>query len=124
MDNREFCAEMLAKLERPLSFIGERRQNFLVYEGQWTNIKNLITRASSDPKFKTKLRPALFQRLSDIKDDLRMERLTKNEAQDLYEEGIAIKRTIYLLDRSSMGIDEDRHGDTRRWLKYGRSISP
>ena len=124
VDNREFCAEMLAKLERPLSFIGERRQSFIVFDGKWTNIHALVKKAGTDRSFKDRARPLLHKRLKEIKDDLRSEMFTKEEAENLYEEGIAIKRAIYLLDRGPMKMDDDRHTDTRRWIRYGRSISP
>ncbi|MEA3558310.1 MAG: hypothetical protein U9R75_03555 [Candidatus Thermoplasmatota archaeon] len=124
VDNREFCAEMLVKLDRPLSFIGERRQNFVVFDGEWTDIRTLLRKAGINRSFKDRARTLLQGRLKEIKDELRSENLTREEAEGLYEEGIAVKRAIHLLDRGSMEIDEDRHSDTRRWIRYGRSVSP
>ncbi|MFO8050625.1 MAG: hypothetical protein R6V01_02860 [Thermoplasmatota archaeon] len=123
-DNREFCDEMLSKLERPLSFIGERRQNYIVFEGEWTNIKTLLKRAQEEPSFRSRSRGVLLGRLEEIKDELGHENLTKSEAEDLYEEGTAIRRLIHLMDRRSKDGEEDRHVDTKRWIRYGRSISP
>lgn len=124
MDNREFCDEMLSRLERPLSFIGERRQNYIVFEGQWTNIKDLLKKAQEDPSFRSRAKAKLLGRLEEIKEELRQENLTKSEAEDLYEEGTAIRRLNYLMERRSMDGEEDRHVDTKRWIRYGRSISP
>ncbi|MFW3145838.1 MAG: hypothetical protein ACMUIE_03390 [Thermoplasmatota archaeon] len=121
--SREYCTEILAKLERPMSFIGERRLNFILFGGEWSNVEEIIERASKDRTFRDKARPMLVDRFNEIKEDLRTDPLRKEEAEALFEEGIAIKRAIYLIDRRSMEIDEDKHGDMKRWLKYGRSIS-
>ena len=122
-EDRNFCGELLAKLERPLSFIGEKRNRFILFEGKWVNVDQLLDSASSDPKIRNKVMPELMERLGEIKEELSSTCMTREEAIDLFEEGIAIKRAIHLLNSGSVKAESDPHGDIRRWLNYGKRIS-
>jgi hypothetical protein len=122
-EDRSYCAELLAKLERPLSFIGEKRNRFILFENRWINVDLLLKEASEDPKVRNRLMPGLMDRLQEIKEDLSSTCMTREEAIDLFEEGIAIKRAIHLLNSGSIKTEDDPHGDIRRWLNYGRRIS-
>lgn len=122
-ESRNYCSQLLAKLERPLSFIGEKRNRFILFDGKWVNVDQLLDKASLDPRVRNKLMPGLMDRLNEIKDELSSTCMTKEEAIDLFEEGIAIKRAIHLLNSGSINSVDDPHGDIRRWLNYGKRIS-
>ena len=85
-DDRNYCASLLAKLERPLSFIGEKRNRFIMFNGNWVNVDQLLKEASKDPKLRNELIPGLLDRLSEIRDDLSSTCMTKEEAIDLFED--------------------------------------
>jgi len=121
-EDERFCIELLGKLERPLSFIGEKRNRYIMYEGSWVNIDRLLDEASVDQKKRNKLRPGLMKRLNEIRSELSSTCMTREEAIDLYEEGIAIKRAIHVLNSRGVKQEDDPHSDTRRWLNYGRRI--
>jgi hypothetical protein len=122
-DDRNHCSQLLARLERPLCFIGEKRNKFILYQGNWINVDQLLKEASKDPKVRNALMPNLMDRLNEIRDYLSSSCMTREEAIDLFEEGIAIKRAIHLLNSGSVKSEEDPHGDIRRWLNYGKRIS-
>jgi len=119
----DHCGHLLAKLERPLSFIGEKRNRFILFEGKWVNVDHLMEEASNDPRIRNKMMPGLMERLGEIKDELSNGCMRKEEAIDLFEEGVAIKRAIHLLNSGSIRKEDDPHGDIRRWLNYGKRIS-
>ncbi|MGA1792519.1 MAG: hypothetical protein ACMUHM_01060 [Thermoplasmatota archaeon] len=122
-EDRNYCSELLAKLERPLSFIGEKRNRFIYFRGQWVDVDKLIEEASKEPRKRDRLMPELMDRLNEIKEDLSTTCMTREEAIDLFEEGIAIKRAIHLLNSGSVKREDDPHGDIRRWLSYGKRIT-
>lgn len=121
-EDERFCIELLGKLERPLSFIGEKRNRYIMYEGSWVNIDGLLKGASVDQKKRNRLIQGLMKRLKEIRIELSSTCMTREEAIDLYEEGIAIKRAIHVLNSRGVEQEDDPHGDTRRWLNYGRRI--
>lgn len=122
-DDRSYCSELLAKLERPLSFIGEKRNRFIFFKGKWVDVDGLLEEASRDQRKRSSLMQELRDRLKDIKEELSSTCMTREEAIDLFEEGVAIKRAIYLLNTGSVKREEDSHGDIRRWLAYGKRIT-
>jgi hypothetical protein len=122
-EDRNYCTRLLAKLERPLSFIGEKRNRYIMFRGDWVNVDNLLKEASTDPKLRNSLMPGLLERLSEIRNELSSTCMTKEEAIDLFEEGVAIKRAIHLINSGSVKTEDDPHGDIRRWLNYGKRIS-
>jgi hypothetical protein len=122
-EDSDYCTHLLAKLERPLSFIGEKRNRFIMFDGNWVNVDQLLEKASKDPKFRNKLMPRLMERLSEVREILSSACMSREEAIDLFEEGIAIKRAIHLLNSGSVKSEDDSHGDIRRWLNYGKQIS-
>ncbi|MBN1389347.1 MAG: hypothetical protein JXA22_01770 [Candidatus Thermoplasmatota archaeon] len=122
-DDQRYCIELLAKLERPLSFIGEKRNRFILFKGQWMDVDRLLEDASKDPRKRDGLRQELMGRLGEIKEQLTSTCMTREEAIDLFEEGVAVKRAIHLLGSVAQSREEDPHSDIRRWLAYGRRIS-
>jgi hypothetical protein len=122
-EDSEYCIQLLAKLERPLSFIGEKRNRYIMFDGKWVNVDKLLEEASMDPKARDRLKPKLMERLNEIKEDLSSTCMTREEAIDLFEEGIAIKRAIHVLNSGSIKVEDTPHGDIRRWLNYGKRIS-
>jgi hypothetical protein len=121
-EDERFCSQLLGKLERPLSFIGEKRNRYIMFEGSWVDVDKLLDEATGDPRKRDKMMPVLMKRLNEIRSDLSSTCMTREEAIDLYEEGIAIKRAIHILNSRGVKREEDPHGDTRRWLNYGRQI--
>jgi len=122
-ESSSYCTELLAKLERPLSFIGEKRNRFIYFKGQWVDVDRLLEEASKDPRKRDRLMPELMDRLNEIRESLSTTCITREEAIDLFEEGIAIKRAIHLLNSGSVKKEDDPHGDIRRWLSYGKRIT-
>ena len=122
-EDRGFCSELLAKLERPLSFIGEKRNRFIYFDGKWVDVDRLIEQATNEPSRRNVILPGLLRRLNEIREELSNTCMTREEAIDLFEEGIAIKRAIHLLNSGSIKREEDPHGDMRRWLAYGKRIN-
>jgi len=122
-EDGSYCSELLAKLERPLSFIGEKRNRFIYFRGQWVDVDKLLEEASRDPRKRDRLMPELMDRLNEIREGLSTTCITREEAIDLFEEGIAIKRAIHLLNSGSVKKEDDPHGDIRRWLSYGKRIT-
>lgn len=122
-EDSNYCSQLLAKLERPLCFIGEKRNRFIMFDGDWVNVDQLLETASGDPKVRSRTMPKLMDRLSEIKEELSSTCMTREEAIDLFEEGIAIKRAIHLLNSGSVRSEDDPHSDIRRWLNYGKRIS-
>ena len=122
-EESSYSSDLLAKLERPLSFIGEKRNRFILFDGRWVNVDRLLDSAAKDPKLRSRILPMLMDRLNEIKDDLSSTCMAREEAIDLFEEGVAIKRAIHLLNSGSVKSEDDPHGDIRRWLNYGKRIS-
>ena len=122
-EDERFCSQLLGKLERPLSFIGEKRNRYIMFEGDWVNVDRLLEEASGDARKRDRLMQGLMKRFNEIRSELSSTCMTREEAIDLYEEGIAIKRAIHILNSRGVKSEDDPHGDTRRWLNYGRQIS-
>ena len=122
-EESSYSSDLLAKLERPLSFIGEKRNRFILFDGRWVNVDQLLDSAAKDPKLRSRILPMLMDRLNEIRDDLSSTCMAREEAIDLFEEGVAIKRAIHLLNSGSVKSEDDPHGDIRRWLNYGKRIS-
>lgn len=108
--------EMYRKLDRPLSFIGEERSDQAYIDGNWVDLRELIGGSGGKPPVE-KMRG----RLDWIKSSLKEESYPLDRMEELYREGMGIKRALHLLgsrDRSSSSKTED----TKRWLDYGRRI--
>ena len=114
-------ADLMRKLENPLSFIGESTLSHICYEGSWTRVSDIIKRAKKGPKSKDQVLNSLRERLQEIRTLMRDSNISAGEAQSLFEEAITVKKAIYTL-RDDVA-DQEKHSDTRRWLNYGRTIS-
>lgn len=122
-DDHNYCSGLLAKLERPLSFIGEKRNRFIFFRGKWVDVDVLLEEVKDDPRKRSNMMQDLMERLNEIKSELSSTCMTREEAIDLFEEGVAIKRAVHLLNTGSVNRDEGSHGDIRRWLAYGKRIT-
>lgn len=113
--------DLLRKLENPMGFIGESTLSHIYHDGKWMRVSDIIQYARTGPSEKDKVLSSLNERLHDIRTKMRSSGLSSDEAVSLFEEGITVKKAIYIL-RNDVAPDGD-HSDTRRWLNYGRSIS-
>lgn len=120
--SEETWMNLLRKLETPLSFIGESRLSHVCFKGSWMKTDEIIKDARKSSRKKDDAMASLKERLSEIKCMMRESHLSHDEAVSLFEEGIAVKRAIYILS-NNVEDDADRNKEMKRWLSYGRSIS-
>lgn len=115
--------ELLRKLRKPMSFVGEETGEYVYLGGVWVNIdKVLIDRSDSDDIIREKPPvDALRKRLSEIEDKLGSGEEDPSSEMELYKEGMAIKRSLYIITRKTKGFDSPV-ADTKRWLDYGKRI--
>jgi hypothetical protein len=114
-------ADLIRKLENPLSFIGESTLSHICFDGSWTRVSDIISRARKGPKSKDRVLNSLRERLQEIRSQMKDSNMSSGELQSLFEEGVTVKKAIYTLKDDVS--DDEKHSDTRRWLDYGRSIS-
>ena len=118
---RTSCEELIRKLEGPLSFVGEAGSHYVMLDGKRQDLGGLIEGAKGSIDERDALASELSRRLQEIKEKLRTCSPDTREPKALYEEGVAIKRAIYLLSKRGRE-DIDPHEDLRRWLEYGRNF--
>lgn len=106
-----------------MSFVGEETGEYVYLGGVWVNIdKVIIDRSDSDDLIREKPPvDALRKRLSEIEDKLGSGEEDPSSEMELYKEGIAIKRSLYIITRKAKGFDSPV-ADTKRWLDYGKRI--
>jgi len=118
-----YCSDLLRRLDRPLSFIGASRASFALIDDEWIDLDRYAASVKGDPEIRDRFKNKLRDRLQYLRERLASCPVSRIEALALYEEGVAVKRTILLLDQPLSIPDPDVHADTRRWLRYGRTIS-
>lgn len=121
-DSEETRRNLLRKLENPLAFIGESRLSHVSFNGAWIGTDEIIEMGKKSGRKKDEVLSILKERLDEILDQMRGSHLSHDEAVTLFEEGIAVKRAIYILS-NNVTDEVDRNKEMKRWLKYGRSIS-
>ncbi len=121
-DSEETRMSLLRKLENPLAFIGESRLSHVSFNGAWMGTDEIIEMGKKSGRKKDEVLGILRERLDEILDQMREYHLSHGEAVTLFEEGIAVKRAIYILS-NNVTDEVDRNDEMKRWLKYGRSIS-
>ncbi|MGA1821761.1 MAG: hypothetical protein ACMUIG_04480 [Thermoplasmatota archaeon] len=116
-------SELLRKLRKPLSFVGERTGEYVYLGGVWVNIdKVIIDRTSTDDLIHEKPPvEALRKRLSEIEELLGSQKQDPESEMDLFREGMAIKKALYIITRKTDSNDSPV-ADARRWLEYGKRI--
>ena len=116
-------SELLRKLRKPLSFVGEKTGEYVYLGGVWVNIdKVIIDRANKDDLVHEKPPvEALRKRLSEIEELLGSMKQDIASEMDLFREGMAIKKALYIITRKTDDTDSPV-ADTRRWLEYGKRI--
>lgn len=117
----ESVSDLLIKLDNPLGFIGESRLSHICFRDDWTAVSDLVEIAGKGSKEKDDVIAGLRERLACIKDTMMGPGVTLQEARSLFEEGIAVKHTLYVL-KNNVNEEEDIHADTRRWIKFGRKM--
>ncbi len=119
----DYCYDLLRKLDRPLSFIGASRANFALMDDEWTDLNKEVDAVRGHPERRDLLKAKLRERVEQIRERLSSCPVSRGEALALFEEGIAVKRALNILDQPQRPSDPDVHADTKRWLRYGRKIS-
>ncbi|MDG6225911.1 MAG: hypothetical protein QCI82_10420 [Candidatus Thermoplasmatota archaeon] len=112
--------ELIRKLKRPLSFMGEERVRYFHLDGTWVDLDHLHD--VFDP---SKTVPMLKDRLEEIIRSLSEDSPDRDRAKDLYLEGQSIRRVLHMIKKGERRSDEYqlRKSDIQRWVDYSRRIS-
>ena len=113
--------QLLQKLKKPMSYIGEERTHYAYLGGSWVDLKEVISRQWNPDR----ALPLLKERLYEIMQCLEDECVADPLADDLYKEAQGIRWAMSVMTAGGKSRDplDERKDDARRWIDYSRKIS-